>query len=332
MKLVTQYIPTKRDAGPKAKVDIENILKREYSANIQTLKLSGDIVNKKQLYTFRLKKAFFLLKNIFKTDILIIQAPFSKNAKINIPANKKIVIIHDIEGLRTKNSSILDSELNLYNSCNVIISHNEIMSKFLRDNSVTTPIIDLEIFDYLFEGVNENLPFDINNPVIAYAGNLNKSPFIYSLDSNKMKFKLNLYGVGVDKDINDKILFKGSFTPNDLPKNIKANLGLVWDGECDSSDEFDNLKNYTKYNNPHKLSCYIAAGIPVIVWRKSAAASFVKKYDIGYTVNDIYEINNLDFSDYNKKLKNIEQIRNKIIDGYFTKKAINKALKLCKEE
>lgn len=332
MKVITQYIPTKRDAGPKAKVDIENILKREYSANIQTLKLSGDIVNKKQLYIFRLKKVLFLLKNTFKTDILIIQAPFSKNAKINIPANKKIVIIHDIEGLRTKNSDILDSELKLYNSCNVIISHNEIMSKFLRDNNVTTPIINLEIFDYLFEGDNENLPFDINNPVISYAGNLKKSPFIYSLDSNKMNFKLNLYGIGIDKDINSKIHFKGSFTPNDLPKNIKANLGLVWDGAYDSSDELEDLKNYTKYNNPHKLSCYIASGIPVIVWSKSAAASFVKKYDIGYTVNDIYEINNLDFSDYNKKLKNIEQIRNDIISGEFTKKAINQALKLCKEE
>lgn len=330
MKVITQYVPTKRDAGPKAKIDIENILKREYGANIQTLKLNGDIVNKKQLYTFRLKKAFFLLKNIFKTDILIIQAPFSKNTKINIPANKKIVIIHDIEGLRTKNSSILDSELNLYNSCDVIISHNEIMSKFLRDNNVTTPIINLEIFDYLFEVDNEMESFNIDDPVIAYAGNLKKSPFIYSLDENKMNFKLNLYGVGIDKDINSRILFKGSFTPNDLPKNIKANLGLVWDGAYDSSDELEELKNYTKYNNPHKLSCYIATGIPVIVWDKSAAASFVKKHDIGYTINNIYEINNLDFSDYNKKLNNIKEIRKKIINGYFTKKAINKCIEICK--
>lgn len=332
MKVITQYIPTKRDAGPKAKVDIENILRREYSANIQTVKLSEDIVNKKQLYTFRLKKAFFLLKNMFKTDILIIQAPFSKNAKINIPANKKIVIIHDIEGLRTQNSSVLDSELSFYNSCDVIISHNEIMSKFLKENNVTTPIIDLEIFDYLFEGENKRLPFNINTPVIAYAGNLKKSPFIYSLDSSKMNFELNLYGVGIDKDINSKILFKGSFTPDDLPDNIKGDLGLVWDGAYDSSDELENLKKYTKYNNPHKLSCYIATGIPVIVWNKSAAAKFVKKYDIGYTINNIYEINNLDFSDYNKKLKNIEQIRSKIIGGYFTKKALDQALKLCKEE
>lgn len=331
MKVITQYIPTKKDAGPKAKVDIENILKRDYSANIQTLKLSDEIVNKKQLYRFRLKKAIFLLKNIIKTDILIIQAPFSKNAKINIPANKKIVIIHDIEGLRTKNSIILDSELSLYNSCDVIISHNEIMSKFLRNNKITTPIINLEIFDYLFDGTNKGLSLDKKNPVIAYAGNLKKSPFIYSLEPNKMNFKLNLYGVGIDKNINDKIILKGSFMPDELPKNINANLGLVWDGEYDSSDEFENLKNYTKYNNPHKLSCYIASGIPVIVWEKSAAASFVKKYDIGYTIKDIYEINNLDFSDYDIKLKNIQQIRNKIIDGYFIKKAINEALKLCKE-
>ena len=54
----------------------------------------------------------------------------------------------------------------------------------------------------------------------------------------------------------------------------EGNLGLIWDGASDSSDEDIGMKNYTRYNNPHKLSCYMAAGLPVIVWEKSAISKF----------------------------------------------------------
>ena len=106
---------------------------------------------------------------------------------------------------------------------------------------------------------------------------------------------------------------------------------MVWDGNYDESDQNEGFKNYTKYNNPHKLSCYIAAGLPVIVWRKSAAAQFVNKYNIGYTISNLYDINNLDFSDYEEKLKNVSVIQKKVCNGKFTKDAINKVLEKIKK-
>ena len=76
-----------------------------------------------------------------------------------------------------------------------------------------------------------------------------------------------------------------------------------------------------------KLSCYTAAGIPVIVWEKAAIADFVKKYDIGYTIKSIYDINNLDLKDYNRKQENIKELQKKVRNGYFTKRVVDKFLK-----
>jgi hypothetical protein len=164
---------------------------------------------------------------------------------------------------------------------------------------------------------------------IAFVGNLakEKTPFIHQLDENKMKFNLHLYGVGIDKDINSKIVYEGSFNPDELPLYINQKLGLVWDGNYDESDEDKSYKNYTKYNNPHKLSCYIASGIPVIVWEKAAVANFVKENNIGYVINNIYDINNLSFDDYETKKKNVIEISKKVRNGYYTNKVFDEILK-----
>ena len=112
-----------------------------------------------------------------------------------------------------------------------------------------------------------------------------------------------------------------------MPNKIDGNLGLVWDGNFDESDEEKNYKNYTRFNNPHKLSCYIASGMPVIVWKKSAIADFVRENNIGYEISNLYDINKLDFSDYDVKKKNVEKLEQRVRKGYFTQSALSKILK-----
>ena len=87
------------------------------------------------------------------------------------------------------------------------------------------------------------------------------------------------------------------------------------------------MKNYTKYNNPHKLSCYMAAGLPVIVWEKAAISKFVKDNNIGYTIKKIDDINTLDFSDLKEKAENVKKIEEKVQNGEYTKNVIKKILK-----
>lgn len=72
----------------------------------------------------------------------------------------------------------------------------------------------------------------------------------------------------------------------------------------------------------------MAAGLPAVVWKKAAIAKFIEKYDVGYTINNLYEINDIDFSDYKTKLKNVLEMKEKVRNGYF----LNEAMKVCLEK
>ena len=133
-------------------------------------------------------------------------------------------------------------------------------------------------------------------------------------------------------DIKYKVRRNKKEVLKELPDKIEANLGLIWDGNFDDSDENVGFKKYTKYNNPHKLSCYIAAGLPVIVWEKAAIADFVNKYNIGYTISKIYDINEIDLSDYNQKLANISKLQQEVRNGEFTIRVFDKVLKDMEEK
>ena len=47
---------------------------------------------------------------------------------------------------------------------------------------------------------------------------------------------------------------------------------------------------YLRYNASHKLSLYLASGMPVIVWQESGVAAFVNKNHLGLTVNSLEEL------------------------------------------
>lgn len=196
------------------------------------------------------------------------------------------------------------------------------MKKFLINKGINKDYIYvLELFDYLCNDNIKAIKSNNKKKNICYTGNLSikKCPFIHQIDDNKINFNFKLYGIGIEEDISKNVTYHGSFNPEDI-NYIEGDLGLVWDGNIDSLDSNDFNKSYTKYNNPHKLSCYIARGLPVIVWEEAAIANFVKKYNIGYTIKDFYDINNLNFKDIEQKRKNVLKLSNKVRNGYFTKR------------
>lgn len=328
MKVIAQYTQTKLNAGPKAKLDIERITAREFGAKIESFRMKHYIRNPIDKIVFICRKSWFMLKNAPKTDVLLIQAPFSRHPSVNMAADKKIALIHDIEGLRSGDQSMLQAELAFYNSCDAVISHNSVMSDFLRDNGVTKPIIDLELFDYLVPEEKPSSADDKPFPTLVYAGNLEKSPFIYQLGSD-CGFELNLYGNGLQEHNNPHLHYCGAFPPDDLPNRLDGHFGLIWDGNVDDSDaQVAGFKNYTRYNNPHKLSCYLAAGLPVIVWEQAAVAKFVNKYGVGYTVSTPEDVKKLDFTDYAEKKANAEKIARLVRDGHYTREAVKQALRI----
>ena len=86
--------------------------------------------------------------------------------------------------------------------------------------------------------------------------------------------------------------------------------------------------HYLRYNNPHKVSLYLTAGIPVIVWKESALANFITKNKLGIAVSSLNEIKEkiekLSDKEYDEMLKNISKVSSKTKNGGFLTEAINK--------
>ena len=340
MQILTVKGAGEFNAGPKAPSDIIEILKNKYNAESNLLIQGKGIIDK---IKYRFKIFSTIKKSKKNNEVLVMQFPMYETTRIlnklflfalkSIDTNKTVVIIHDLDSIRSEDEKLKKQELDRLSKLKYIIVHNEKMKKYLEEMGIKSKLYCLELFDYIcdkkedFERNNKDI--DLNNLKLAYAGNLirAKSPYIYQLEEGKMNFTINLYGVGIDKDVNKKLKYSGKFPPNQLPDELNADLGLIWDGNFDESDENVTFKNYTKYNNPHKLSCYIAAGIPVVVWRKAAIADFVNKHNIGYTISNLYDINNIDLSDYINKKENVKILQKEAREGYFTINAMEKVLK-----
>ena len=108
---------------------------------------------------------------------------------------------------------------------------------------------------------------------------------------------------------------------------MQGGFGLVWDG--DSSDTCSGMYGeYLKINNPHKASLYLASNFPIIVWRQSALADFVRNNNCGILVNSLFEIleslESMSEDEYQELVKNSKRIGEKIRQGYYLKAALEK--------
>lgn len=273
-----------------------------------------------------------------KRDIILIQYPFYIQNRYyrvlirNMLKNKNtILFVHDIGALRGEDDlKEIKKEIKVFNCFKVIISHNEKMTEWLKENGCTSKIVNLELFDYLCESKEENE--SLEKKCVSFAGNLSKakSAFIYSELFNG-QIILNLYGQGLEKNAGNIHSYKGSFPPEKLPSQLNSGFGLVWDGESTNTCS-GNYGRYLKYNNPHKCSLYLASGIPVIIWKEAALATFIKKNKLGILIDSIEEladkIEQLSDEEYKQMKYNAEDISKKLQTGYFTKKAVLKAMDL----
>lgn len=242
---------------------------------------SGTFIN-------RIKSWLAMLAWSFKTkqqDLVLFHFPvlsiknrmlFKLMTKRGIPA---AVIIVDIDGLRDKDDALLKKELALLNQFSWIIAHNNAMKNLLEEKLPSKNILSIGLFDYC---AKEERAMITRSNTICFAGNIEKSTFIYALKD----VDINIYGLGFDTTMaSENLHYRGAFDAATLPGKLEGNYGLVWDGkdihECDP---------YLRFNNPHKLSLYLAAGLPVIVWSDSALAPLVMEKKIGITVNSLADL------------------------------------------
>ncbi|KRL37544.1 sugar transferase [Liquorilactobacillus uvarum] len=319
------------DAGPKAQHDI-----------IKFLSLNGYKIVKTRIPRKRIRKMYYALKTLPKLfkgramNVVIFQYPIYSLflTKKIIKTIKKytsariILVIHDVESLRLfqDDKSFVKKELSIFNMDEVdgLIAHNKSMKNWLREKGITKKIAELEIFDY-----DNPQPFRVQksyNRSVCFAGNLAKANFLEKLD---VKNGLFVFGPNNNLKMHECIKYGGQYTPDELPKYLQQNYGLVWDGS--SLDKCDGrFGEYLKYNAPHKTSLYLSSGIPVIVWKEAAIADFVLENNVGIVVDDLNHLDellkNISESDFNVMKTNAVKVGKKMRSGYYIRRAIEELM------
>jgi len=195
-----------------------------------------------------------------------------------------IVLVHDLDSIR----GAVDHkyEQDALEMATTLIVHNESMRNYVESLGIKRDKIKiLNTFDYLVKYNERNerhYSYDV-----AFAGNLNKSVFLRKIDS--MSFKTVFYCYGKSNfEISGKIQYKGVFQPEDVSK-IEGSWGLVWDGDSVETCSGKEGK-YMRLNSPHKVSLYIVAELPIIIWEEAALAHYIKERHLGICISSLYDI------------------------------------------
>ncbi len=351
------------NAGSKAPSDIAKICSDAGYEELYFPWISNRLIENISFFSF-LRKLFFagiyfvkwcgILFEIPPHSLVIYQHPNRNtliiNKIISIFKKKKnckfVALVHDLETLRkgfdggptykTYTHGVGDDSL--LRSFDAIICHNEHMRQYLIEQGFQADkLVNLDIFDYLDN--NERVqPNKSKKPTIAIAANLapGKCSYIYDVideeASRNTSLVMNLYGNNFDPSkAKPNMVYKGSFKPDELSKYLEGDFGLVWDGTSAETCK-GNTGEYLRYNNPHKVSFYLSAGMPVVVWREAAIADFILENGVGIAVDSLYDLEEqiakVSPEEYAKMCENVKKIQKRLHNGYYFKTAFEKALEI----
>ena len=327
-------------AGSKAVRDVFDVAKKlGYEAEVIRTATNIDSlwgkIRRQALFFIDWFKIYF---SITPNSLVLIQTPYHHKQLIRnwvlskLKRDKKvkfISLVHDVEELR--NSLYNDYYKNEFNFmlsiADSIIVHNDKMKAFFTKKGISeNKLVSLKIFDYLMdkEATNQNVIFE---RAISIAGNLdiNKSAYIAQL--GKLGIIVHLYGPNFSHSLEqyEDIQYHGSFPASEIPNQLNSGFGLVWDGNSIDTCSGD-FGEYLQYNNPHKLSLYLASGIPVVIWDKAAEADFVRKHNLGICVSSLSELKDkleqISEKNYQEMIKNVANISTLLRYGEHTKNSI----------
>ena len=235
-----------------------------------------------------------------------------------------LVLIHDLKGLRNNDRNLLRKELKMMKNCDVIY-HNECMMNECEKIFHVKSYQILGVFDYLYTGEICKREYS-TTPVVMIAGKLSKEKCGYAYQLSDIDgVRFDLFGTNYSGSSSDKVRYRGKYDPDELISHLDGQFGLVWDG--DTIDTCGGTSgNYLRYNNPHKLSLYIAAGVPLIVWNQSALADYVLQNGLGICVDNLRDLQKklqtITYDEYYRLCHNVLIIRKEIIAGDLFKRII----------
>lgn len=274
-------------------------------------------------------------ENALKIKLIRKAAPFRKI--------KVVCFVNDINSIRdghldsSEVKERIKKDMELVGSASIIMAPNKNSKEFLLNQGIQAQIITVGTWDYIMEDEfsTGNVIHEENEKwILAFAGNLNKAPFIQNLNEvagDSILFRL--WG-NCDNAIENQSCceYMGSVSPEELPHYVSGcHMGLVWDGISVHACE-GGLGEYLQYNNSHKCGLYLASGLPVFVWNKAGLADFVRENKCGFTIDSLDEIEEilkkLTKEQYENLLKNVKHVSCNVRKGFYLQKALDEMFKL----
>lgn len=268
---------------------------------------------------------------------------------------KLICFINDMNAFRYGNEDSepvrigMRGEAAVIGMADYVLIPNKNTAELLRRNGVGSHLIPVGVWDYLMTpeqrtrmekqkrggipaaGAPQEMPDGRRKVHIAFAGNLNKSDFLFQMKlPDDADITLELWG----KLSEDKIerlpsfaRYHGVLPADDVPAAVaETDYGLVWDGS--GADEIEGgLGEYLQYNNSHKCGLYLASGLPVIVWSRAGMAAFVRENRCGICIERLGELSDrLQDADYDELKKNVRAVSDKLQRGDYLSDALDTVL------
>ncbi len=240
-------------------------------------------------------------------------------------------LIHDVDFLRYDNIATGSKEKDLLKTFDCLYVHTEAMVDSLHAHGIHTEMKVMHLFDYYSDDpmMTRDEIMSLKN-VVAFAGNMEKSLFLHDMKEMSIGHGVTfrLYGLPKvpSKIETEHIKYMGAFKPDETG-TLKAGWGLLWDGDSIDicSGEYG---QYLKVNTSHKLSLYLACGMPVIVWKESSLAKWLTDQGVCITVNSLREIleaiSNITEQQYSMMIDNSIKLGNKLREGGMLKSLLQK--------
>ena len=225
-----------------------------------------------------------------------------------------IIFIHSLEALMIKSSRFMLGEtIELYNQAEALIVPSYEMKKFLLDSGIRAGMkfIVQEMWDYTTQVSFYREP--VFRKEIYCIGGLGQK----TMDDWNYEIPLNLYSATA-KGWN--VHHMGGFkTDESLMTLSEGGFGLEW-----YSDDY--AYQYMRYGNSFSLSCYLSAGIPVIVPEGISCQKLIEENHLGIIAASLDEaveiIESMSESEYKNYVQHVQKFAPALRNGYYTKKCL----------
>ena len=204
------------------------------------------------------------------------------------------------------------------------------MKGWLKEHGLQKPVGALGLFDYRSASKCSEEVTKREQVKVVYAGALSmkKNSFLIKLSKTLNHWQLLVCGnkeglQGLQN--NPQITYQGFVPSEEFIKHIDADFGLVWDGDSldGCSGEYG---QYLKWNSPHKVSFYLRAGLPLIIWKEAAVAPIIEEAGAGITISSLEELNdklaNLTLEQKKEMKKQAVNLAQKLNKGSFMTKTL----------